>query len=1407
MPPRPSAAPPTGRPLASRPASQGPIATKTAGVLPTRPAIRPLVNRAAPKTVATKPLVGKSLVAKTPIAKPVAKPLVGPPRAATAPGKPLGGRPLATAGRPPLKDVANPPWREGSVRPSSAGSVARALSSGAAASGPRVAPRVGVLPWGRNGAVAGDHGQVMQIDDDDEEPPARRPLITGLGARLRQSAVGARAARPATAGTLPMRGNKLAAPWSASSTPSSGSRALYQRDVRQRRIQQYEEEEEAAPPEKKEAPTHDHLPIRLRADEVIPQLCAESTVCCLVGETGSGKSTQVPQMLMEEAAKNQQPIRVCVTQPRRVAALNLAKRVMEEIGEENLGESIGYRIGGESLPGEHIDFCTTGYLLQLLLNAPEEFGRYTHIVIDEVHERSSENDLLCLVVRLLVLTANPGMRLVIMSATMQSDLFSKYFSVCTKLPVAQVFVGARCFPVEEIFLDELPSRFKGQLMCQGEVNKRIQDLFSEQNLKPDKVKRLDPRHCEKFQGIVVDVIRLIAEPGGTILVFLPGISEISSLWEEARYLEEEGGAASEIRVYPLHSMIPREEQEMVFKEPPEGVTNVVLATDIAESSITLPHVTAVIDLGLHRRVDHSSNSTFAALATKWISKAAAKQRSGRAGRTQPGVCIRMYTSTFKEKCMTDFEPPEAQAMPLHRLYLQAKQLAEKLAVSMGGKAPGTAKDLLLGLVQPPDVARIHTARETNAEMGTICGGGEEAKITALGRLCLQLPVDLKVGRLVWLGVLYGIPADAVVLGAAFSSNEPFSSPTPLFIREEQVFVDKLRGSTSARLLFDGGSMSEPLMQRQLFLELIQQFHKEEWVYGSKAKVAKMRRQHTADFCIRYSLSRGRMEHMVSHVQELALRVHRACEPGTAIRANIEQLIQGLGYTVNNRGDLAGVRYEEWQPFQHEDVFEQDPSFLKAVMATAYSDQLLVGTYSPMGNNTIEMNETKKSKGDEHAEGAAMLFKRSEKILKAIVDNGLDPRRTAIFSPTANATVTDPQDLLGYIELVCGMKPETDVMLLEAGNEKFHVVEFNSEGINWPELVSRASNESLSSPVRLTPEFILLYQFEKSMNDAKRSNSQLQGFTYGLVPVQHPCLLKWEWLNLVPLRGGKDVKLVRSEARFDRKNAPGCMAHVEGLADGRLRKVACFATCGHLQGSEKPGRVFPSGVTALAPCHLPFVLVSANVSAHEQNLKRFAFTTSGHLALLHRTFQLPDGVIDRHKWAGIAALRDALHRELQVDEKFVADGGSWKGHLPSLYDSEVKDLARELFRSLPPESEGQAALEDPEEPKPRHMPYCTVELMSRTKNICPPGSPEAFWPLATWPELHERRQVVIARLQGGSRGSSDHSRRGSSRDRRGGQSGRSRSRDRRSFTEDRSRRDGGGRERSRRRSRSRSRRRR
>eukprot|EP00930_Biecheleria_cincta_P045190 TRINITY_DN31156_c0_g1_i1.p1 TRINITY_DN31156_c0_g1~~TRINITY_DN31156_c0_g1_i1.p1 ORF type:complete len:1684 (+),score=300.69 TRINITY_DN31156_c0_g1_i1:465-5054(+) len=1072
------------------------------------------------------------------------------------------------------------------------------------------------------------------------------------------------------------------------------------------------------------------LPIQEKRDEVVPVLCGEFPVVCLLGETGCGKSTQVPQILLEEAKASGQHVRIAVSQPRRVAALNLAHRVAAELGEDCAGQgrTVGYRIGGESVRGEHVDFCTTGFLLQLFLNSPEDLGQYTHIILDEVHERSAESDMLCLVVRLLISNRFRNTRLIVMSATLQSDLFANYFRQGLQGEVGKVFVGARCFEVTTHYLDDLPTAFNQKLRTETTIKTRIKEVFSEIK-EPGSAKKIDVRHCDKFQVIILELLEVIAEPGSTILVFLPGIAEISSLWEEARVLEDNG----RFKVFPLHSMVPREEQELVFQEPDPQVTNVVLATDIAESSITLPHVVAVIDLGLHRRMDHDVGKGIATLATKWISKAAAKQRNGRAGRTQPGLCIRLYPKEFFEKGMNEFEPPESSVMSLDRLYLQAKQLAEKMCkVALDG-APSTAQGLLTQMVEAPNLATIKTAREKNALFGTISAPTEAASITTLGRLCLQLPIDLKLARLVWLGAHWGVAADAVVLASVLSSQDPFSMPSPLFMHDERDFVERLRAATSARLLFDGGVLSEPLMQRQLFLEWLAEFHESQWVWGDKDKVFWARRKHTQNFSWHYSLSKGRMEHVVSHVLDLSLRVFRACVPGSTACGKLRELIRGLGYIVDKRGDLSGIPWKEWRVFKRNEAFEADTTYLKSLLAAAFTHNLFIGSYSP----TSRELEVAPAAAAASAKSSSKLTERLEVQQREMERQECKPRQTVCFAKGSDGFAEDPG---AYVEFVCGARPNREPIecKLEGGEEmQMLELQLENEAARWQPLKSRAEAPLLISPKRLPAEFNLLFQFEKAMKDLQRSRSKA-GWTYGAVSINHPHILKWEWLE--PAYTPKGLPL-RIEGSFERKNAVGIIGHVQPLEQNRLKRVALFAVAANVRGGEQPNRTFPEGVTTLAAGHIAFVLACGNLEMSQLGLRRFGFTLSGAFAVLHRCVDIPAGCVDKTRWEKIRALRDALQGELKMEEACQEQGSSWEKDPPLLYDSPVMKCAWELFQAVPHDDDGpDATLAEDYDTMVHKLAHATVNLEADSSQ----GGDsvfEALRPLADWSTLVARRNQL------------------------------------------------------------------
>jgi len=985
-----------------------------------------------------------------------------------------------------------------------------------------------------------------------------------------------------------------------------------------------------------------------------------------------------------------------------VAAINLAKRVAEELGEEEPGGTVGFRIGGENIPGERIDFCTVGYLLQLFTNVPDEFGKYTHIVLDEVHERTAESDMLCLVVRLLVRTRFHHTRVTVMSATLQGDLFADYFSGLANSTggPTKIFVGARCFPVKEHFLEDIVSVFGCRFESGSAINRLQRDMFPTGGDKTKKT-RINPNHIEKLQEIALDLVRCVAEKGTTILVFLPGIAEISSLWEQARSLEDSGA----FKVFPLHSMIPREEQELVFEDP--------------ALSVTLPNVVAVLDFGLHRRVDHDEKRGVSALVTKWISRAAATQRSGRAGRTRPGMCIRIFTRDWFDNVMVPFEQPESASMPLDRLYLSAKQLCEKLSTAFGDLAPHTAENVLQQLVQPPDLTAITKARDLNAELGIITAANERAAITSLGRVCLQLPIELRVARLVWLGFHWGVVADAVVLATVLSSLDIFTSPSPLFTRNEAMFIERLQASASCRMLFDGGWFSEPLMARQVFLEWLLAFHAAENVWGNKDYIFRARRRHTDNFSWRFSLSRGRMEHMISQTLDLAVRTMRLCGPGSQANIQLRGLVGGLGYEINGQGDLSGISWDSWKPLVLEGIFEVDVTYLKGLLAAAFSDQLLIGSYGSVPRDM---------------DAPIPKLDRQEALLKAMYENQLQPRRTLVFP----GNMEKPE---AYVDFICGgpSKPSKPGIPVTACGSKCSLVELQEEEPEWEVLRSRSTSEKSDSRV-LRCEFGLLHSFDRSMRELEKAKVS-SGWTYGKVDIQHPCRLHWEWMQhvFVPNSGKtrKGPMAVRCEATCDKKNALGFMAHLQHLQDNAgMRNVAMLAVAAQAHGSEVPGRVFPTGVTLLTPGHIAFVLATVVMKTASFGLRSIGFTTSGALAILHRSISLPTRCVDSARWELICQLRYALRCALAVPD---LPKSSWlRGSAGTLLaDSAVEPIVRRLFEALPLDRGADTAKPDEENPSVATLAAKVVNLAAHDLQ----DGPAAFWPLATWDEVNRRRHAI------------------------------------------------------------------
>lgn len=732
------------------------------------------------------------------------------------------------------------------------------------------------------------------------------------------------------------------------------------------------------------------LPIAMQKPEVLRHL-QRCRVVCINGATGCGKSTQVPQYLLELAVDGREAS-VVVTQPRRMAAITLAQRVAQERGEA-VGQTVGYAIGGESVstPQTRLKFVTTGYLLQLLVHNTKELRRLTHIVLDEVHERSVDADMLSLVVKVL-LGIHPTVRLVIMSATMNASIFQEYFQplvaalpgVLESAEVPWMDVGHRPFEVREVYLEDFDEFFEARLSKPAQLRAAaIAKAFAEGRLAKAPAHALSD-HIERSVDLIIELATLLAKPGCTVLVFLPGLSEITSLYAAAqdRASFAHGAGRLEIKPFCMHSEIPREDMQAAFKTPAQDIAHIVFASNIAESSLTLPNVTAVLDVGLHRCMQYDWRRKAFQLTTSWTSKASATQRSGRAGRTMSGTGVRLYTKAF-HSTLAKFDLPEILEAPIPKIYLQAKELSRQLDA-----LPPTATDVLLLLPSPPEVSAIRTTIGDLARLGALATASDSAELSGIGHVCLSLPFDLPICKLVWLGCLWGCAADAVVLACCMGClHDPFTTPSPYVDNQSQfALAQKLCRSFKSRHHFDRGLLSEPLMLRALFIEW--------WRSRPATRMSGYRSwaSYARVFAGRHAVVPRRLTQLVCAIADSASRALKLCKPGSLAAKQLRSLLSSLGLESGCRRGAAPHMMAEWEaaaeeqrgtslgdwPSEWEEapsrnanqqaqIFEPKPERLQALLAAAFSERLVVGR----------------------------LEKKSDKGLQMIRKQGLDPLQTLV----------------------------------------------------------------------------------------------------------------------------------------------------------------------------------------------------------------------------------------------------------------------------------------------------------------------------------------------------------------------------------------------------------------------------
>lgn len=464
------------------------------------------------------------------------------------------------------------------------------------------------------------------------------------------------------------------------------------------------------------------LPIYKLRENLISAI-RENQLLVVVGDTGSGKTTQMTQYLLEEGY----PGVIGCTQPRRVAAMSVAKRVSEEVGCR-LGTMVGYTIRFEDCtsPETRIKYMTDGLLLRESLLDPS-LSSYSVLILDEAHERTINTDVLFGLLKKAV-QRRPDLKLIVTSATLDAEKFSKYFFEC---PIFTI--PGRTFPVEVLYTKEPESDY--------------------------------------LDAALIAVMQIhLTEPPGDILLFLTGQEEIDTaaeiLFERMKAL---GSSVPELIILPVYSALPSEMQSRIFEPAPPGSRKVVLATNIAETSLTIDGIYYVVDPGYVKQNVYDAKLGMDSLIVTPISQAQARQRSGRAGRTGPGRCYRLYTEAAYRNEMLPTSVPEIQRTNLGNTVLTLK-------------AMGINDLVRFDFMDAPPEQTLNTAMEQLYNLGAL---DEEGLLTRLGRKMAEFPLEPSLCKMLILSVDLGCSDEILTIVAMLSVQSVFYRP-----KDKQALADQ-----------------------------------------------------------------------------------------------------------------------------------------------------------------------------------------------------------------------------------------------------------------------------------------------------------------------------------------------------------------------------------------------------------------------------------------------------------------------------------------------------------------------------------------------------------------------------------------------------------------------------------------
>lgn len=643
----------------------------------------------------------------------------------------------------------------------------------------------------------------------------------------------------------------------------------------------------------------------------ILEMIDRNIVSIIQAETGSGKSTQIPQFLIE----SNQSARIAISQPRRMPAIAVASRVASEMNT-TLGSLVGYHIKGEFRGNTktQITYMTCGILIQIISHVGiDDEMPWDYIIMDEVHERSIEMDFL-LVIFKYFLAKGKIFKLILMSATMQ-PILADYFSINSISRLRQKHFSLKGED-DEFFIDwteeensEWKSNERGNKESKGSVKDILKgsdslDVFSADSRKypikilylkdfiefanhPVVVQYLQSREKEaNFFGlqelesifknqrgenpeeieniffnlaarlILYHLLQYPDVKNDTFLVFLPGIQEINQMNETLQNLLTDD--FDKLDIIMLHSSIPENEHKKVLKPPKNLAKRVVLSTNIAESSITLPDVSYVIDFCCSREIFFSQRTMTESLVLVWAAKAALKQRAGRSGRVSNGTVFRVLSLSFFSE-LKEYPIPEMQRTCLDKIILKLKL--------MNFSDP---KKILSETIQPPSNEQVQASEDFLREMGAIDQSG---KISRLGRIYVDMPFDIKVTRLCVFGIMFHCVPGAILCASVLASEkQPIVNLSNLRPAESIKHPETYK----KRLIYAKDSNSDLIMLMNVYKEWFKRFGKEVeadmFRNGHRHARAKRPSLNEKNFCNEQLMQTGALREILGNYLEMKKRL-------------------------------------------------------------------------------------------------------------------------------------------------------------------------------------------------------------------------------------------------------------------------------------------------------------------------------------------------------------------------------------------------------------------------------------------------------------------------------------------------------------------------------------------------------